>query len=111
MKSCPATPPELVTALADIFPTFMVYREADEGEVKTYHSIFLFDFNPYFAKHAPEFTEKQLKIFSQLLAKCIDAQGSLQSAVETCFLEHAHQMGFARYVRPYLKSARAELAQ
>ncbi len=89
----------------------MVYREADEGEVETYHSVFLVDFNPYFAKHAPEFKERQLKMLSRLLAKCLDAQGSLQNAVETCFLEHVHQMKVARYVRPYLKVARAELTK
>jgi succinate dehydrogenase flavin-adding protein (antitoxin of CptAB toxin-antitoxin module) len=111
MKSCPATPPELVTALTEIFPAFVVCREADEGEVETYHSVFLFDFNPYFAKHAPEFTEKQLKTFSRLLTKCLDDQGSLRNAVETGFLEHLHQMEVARYVRPYLKAAREELAQ
>lgn len=111
MNSCPATPPELIAALTEIFPTFVAHCEADEGEMETYHSVFLSEFNPYFAKHASEFKEKQLKMFSRLLATCLEAQGSLQNAVETCFLEHLHQMEVARYVRPYLKAARAGLTQ
>jgi hypothetical protein len=108
MKAVPESPADLVAALAAIFPAFSVQRDPEDEDELTYHSVFLFYFNPFFGKHAHEFTRKQLTAFSQLLARSLAASGSLSNAVDTCFLEHTGQMNVRQQLGPYLKEALRE---
>jgi hypothetical protein len=109
MKPPPASPAELLTELREIFPTFSPQLDTEEEAELTYHAIFLFEFNPFFGGHIDEFTPRQLKAFARLLARSSSVPGSLENAVDTCFLEHTRQMKVNRELAKYWREAQREL--
>lgn len=100
----PTDAAELVRVLSTIFPGFAVCSDDDEGP-ETFHSVFLFHFNPYFSRHVSEFTPKQLAKLGALLDSAYEAGGNLGNAVDTCFLEHTRQLKVNQQLRPYIKAS------
>lgn len=105
----PSSPGELLAALKAIFPNFAPKLAADEEAELTYHGLFLFEFNPFFSGHIEEFTPMQLKAFAQLIARCSSVPGSLENAIDTCFLEHTSQLKVNRELGKYWREAQRDL--
>jgi hypothetical protein len=109
MRTLPNSPAELQAFLVGVFPSFAADVEADEwppefGEL-TFHRV-MFEFAPFFAKEVDSFSAKQLAAFGQFLQLVEATEGSLENAVSTCFLEHAHQLKVNKKLRPWLGKAR-----
>ena len=107
MKPAPASLDEFIAELVAIFPDFAKRIEPLENDEElSYHSLLLFVFNPFFAKHIEEFTPKQLKRFAELVVRCVNAPGPVENALDTCFLEHTRQMKVNKQLNAYLREAR-----
>ncbi|MBG9390086.1 hypothetical protein [Caenimonas aquaedulcis] len=111
MKPAPSSPSEFLSELNAIFPAFAPQTEPEEEAELTYHAIFLFHFNPFFGENFEKFTPEQLKAFARLLARSSVVPGSLENAVDTCFLEHTRQMKVSRELAKYWREAQRELEQ
>lgn len=107
----PRTPLELAAELTVIFPDFHVELDPDEEHPQSFHSVLLFHFNPFFGRHADEFTPKQLKALAQLVTRCCAAPGDLANAWDTCFLEHSRQMHANRRIAKYLREVHRSMAK
>lgn len=95
MRSIPTTPDELVDALTAIFPSFSIARDEDHPAPLTFHSVFLFDFNPYLAKNSGSFSTRQHRALAALIAAGSASTGSLENAIDTCFIE----AGLGKHIR------------
>lgn len=95
MRSIPTTPDELVDVLTAIFPSFSIARDEDDPSPLTFHSIFLFNFNPYVAKNSDSFSTAQHRALAALIDAGSASTGSLENAIDTCFIE----AGLGKHVR------------
>lgn len=93
MRTAPATPDQLRSALIALFPAFEAEIDAgasDGGDI-TFHSLML-EFTPFFGKNTRSFTEKQMRGLAELINVAIGSPGPLENAMSTCFLEHTRQI-------------------
>ena len=93
----------LLESIYQIFPDFEVEwaEHNSEPEFRTYslHSVYM-AFLPWVAGNA--MTEAQLGRLADFLSNEVSKGGDPANAVDTCFLEHAHQVGIANRLRPIL---------
>lgn len=100
---------DLVNDLVAIFPDFALWwekdSEEDEFRSSSLHSVYM-SFLPFLGDVTP--TQKQWRLLADHLSKAVAAGGDRENAVDTCVLEHLHQVKLNRVVRPLLsKKARA----
>jgi len=94
------TPSDLRASLEDLFPSFKA--EWEDGEVcESLHQV-MFVFTPYFGAHSKEFTVTQLRQLADMINRSVEESDDLENALSTCFLEHLHQIGSERLLKPYL---------
>ena len=104
-RARPRTPEQLLEELFSIFPRYRAgYPGPIHDEAPTFHSV-LIGFSSF--PLAPS-SEAELRDFGVLVSAAVAAGGSLANAFETCLLEHLHQIGAERALRPYLSKAARE---
>jgi hypothetical protein len=99
------SPADLRATLIRLFPDF----EAQCDEAESYHQVIM-ELSPFITRYLEKGPERGAKEFGALVDRMVQAGGAQQSAIETCLLEHASQVGFAKVLKPYLgPAARKEL--
>jgi len=64
----------------------------------------------YFSRNRQSLDERQIRALGVWISEAVTADGDLENAVSTCFLEHAGQVGVNRLLRPFLSAqAKAKL--
>lgn len=105
VRALPRNPEQLLEELFTIFPQ---YREDYSGpihdETPTFHSV-LIGFSSF---RLASSSEAQLRGFGEMVSAAVAAGGPLANAFETCLLEHLHQIGAERALRPYLSKTTRE---
>src|SRR5437899_9887764 len=108
VHTLPQSPEQL---LEELFAIFSQYRTRYSGPIHddrpTFHSV-LMAFTPFFGAESASFSEAQLRSFGALVSAAVAADGSLGDAFETCLLEHLHQIGASRVLRPHLSEIARE---
>lgn len=101
----PETPEQLRAALTTLFPAFEGHIDDDPslGRRLSFHTL-MFDFSPFYGKNSDEFTEQQMRGLAELINLAIAAEGPLENAVCTCFLEGRR---LDRHLRAAMVAARA----
>jgi len=99
----------LLDDIVRIFPEFASYWEADvsgnDVPSPSLHTVYM-SFLPFLAHANP--TPKQWLLIATHLSEAVAAGGDRESAVDTCVLEHLHQVRLDRVLRPLLsKEARS----
>jgi hypothetical protein len=105
-------PQNTLHQLCEIFPPFADWWAEDEtpfedGLVvgvyyeRTHHRV-MADFLSYFAMNHTQFTKTQLEQFGCWVNEAVSADGDLENAVSTCFLEHIRQVKINCMLAPYL---------
>jgi hypothetical protein len=102
-KTClPESADQLLEELFTIFPQ---YRTSYDGPIHddtpTFHSV-LMAFTPFLAEKIHTFSEAQLRQFGKLVSEAVAQGDSLENAFGTCLLEHLHQIGASKTLRPHL---------
>jgi hypothetical protein len=95
---------EFLVALDAGFETEL---EVEEPEDLTLHRVMSL-FAQYFGANSSRFSEKQLRRLGEWLNSSVSVSGELESAVSTCFLEHARQLKVDRLLAPYLSKVAKE---
>ncbi|WP_436044157.1 hypothetical protein [Pseudoxanthomonas sp. LjRoot143] len=95
--------------LALIFPSFPAYWakdiEDDGQPSSSLHYVYM-SLMPFLKKAQP--TQKQWQLLADHLSRAVAAGGDQENAADTCVLEHLHQVGLNRILRPMLsQEARA----
>ncbi len=95
------TADELAAELNGIFPGFTVVRD-DQNDVGFFslHSI-MADFAVWAGMNLLSASDAQLEVLGQWL----DASVAFGDAVSTFLLEHAHQLGLEKLLRPHINAA------
>ncbi len=107
-------PQETLRQLVELFPGFeerwkVENAPPEDGLVDgvyyewTHHRV-MAEFLEYFSKHHDASTEKQLKLLAAWVNSAVEAEGPLENAVSTCFLEHSRQLKVNRVLAPYLSN-------
>jgi len=95
----------LLQSIYRIFPDFEAEwaEHNSEPELRTYslHSVYM-AFLPWVSVAA--ITHGQLNQLADLLSNEVAKGGDPENAVDTCFLEHAHQTGIAKRLGPFLST-------
>lgn len=95
----------LLDELCGIFPDFgsawASEHEDDDEEFRSssLHSVYMC-LLPILSSFHP--TDRQWKEFGEHLSAAVIAGGDRENAADTCVLEHLHQVGFAKKLRPLL---------
>jgi hypothetical protein len=96
---------DLVSELVQIFPQFLPHWEEDneDEEFRTYslHSVYM-SLLPIVSNFNP--TPRQWRLFADHLSAAVAAGGDRENAVDTCVLEHVHQVGLSSVLRPLLSA-------
>jgi hypothetical protein len=90
-----------------LFPRFREHwaqGEPDAGDRLTYHAVML-DFTSFFGGGLAEFSERQVVLLSKLVNAAVATRGEVENAISTCFLEHLHQIGAEKALKPHLSAA------
>jgi len=94
---------DLVKDLDRIFPEFASYWEKENEDEdypsSTLHSVYM-SFLPFLLDAQP--TQKQWRLLAEHLSEAVAAGGDRENAVDTCVLEHLHQVKLNRILRPLL---------
>ncbi len=94
---------ELVADLTAIFPEFLDIWNADTEEdyfpSNSLHAVYQ-SLLPFLGSAQP--TPKQWKRLADHLSREVAAGGNRENAVDTCVLEHLHQVKLNRVLRPLL---------
>ena len=112
MNSLPNSPEGLQDFLVGVFPSFATIVEAEKQECAaeptdlTFHHV-MRDFAWFFAKDLDAFSEQQVARVGEFLRLVLETEGTLENATSTCFLEHAHQLGVEKKLRPWLSRRRS----
>ena len=94
-----------------IFPQYSAFYDGPiHNSTPTFHSV-LMAFAPFFGAEASSFSETQLHSFGELISAAVAAGGSLENAFGTCLLEHLHQIGAERILRPHLSELAREITR
>jgi hypothetical protein len=96
----PDSPVRLLDALVAIFPDFRAEWEPG-GVPATFHEVML-RFTPFFGSRATAASPRELSQLGQLINTSVTGEGPLSNAVATCLLEHLHQIGAWRALKPHL---------
>lgn len=103
---------QLVSDLAAVFPEFSAYWESDRSDDDspsiTLHSVYL-SFLPFLGGCSP--TSLQWQQLANILSREVAAGGERENAVDTCMLEHLHQVKLNRVLRPLLSPAAKSLVR
>jgi hypothetical protein len=91
---------QLLDALVAIFPEFLAEWEPDEVPA-SFHEVML-RFTPFFGSRATTASPRELGRLGDLINESVARDGALSNAVATCLLEHLHQVGAWRALRPHL---------
>lgn len=98
-RALPRSPEQLLEELFAMFPQYRAeYTDPIHDETPTFHSV-LIGFSSF---RLASSSEAQLRAFGELVSAAVAAGGPLANAFETCLLEHLHQIGADRALRPYL---------
>ena len=99
------SPADLRATLIRLFPDF----DSRSEEAETYHQVVM-DLSPFIARYLEQGADRSAKEFGALVNRMVEAGGAQQSAIETCLLEHASQVGCAKLLKRHLSpAARKEL--
>ncbi len=97
---------ELVGDISRVFPEFQAYWLAetadDEFPSESLHSVYQ-SLLPFLGAISP--SPSQWKYLADLLSREVAAGGDRENAVDTCILEHLHQVKLNRILRPLLSPA------
>jgi hypothetical protein len=74
-----------------------------EDENLAFHRV-MHVFTYSFGKFASSLSVAQLRQLAALINACVEIDDVLENAVATCFLEHLHQVGALKVLRPYLST-------
>ena len=103
---------QLLLDLSGIFPEFAAYwareTEGDEFPSKTLHVVYM-SFVPFLGSLSP--TQAQWQRLADLISREVAAGGDRENAVDTCMLEHLHQVKLNRVLRPLLSRAAKSLVR
>lgn len=102
MSSVPQTPEELQEQLFVIFPEYRAHFSGPfhDGPL-SFHSVLL-GFTAFLSRKAAASSPTQLKALGQLVNQAVAGGGELENACDTCLLEHLHQIGLSKTMRPFL---------
>ena len=95
------TPQALAAALTSLFPSFANEVDTENAGSSSYHAVWL-DFSSVSHELLSSASKQSLKSFCVIINTLVDAGGHSESAVSTCFLEHASQIGVRRILLPHL---------
>ena len=95
----------LVDVLSKILREFVAVLAADIEEVESVYMSFL----PLFSASA--LTQHQWRQVADLFSREVAAGGDRENAVDTCVLEHLHQVKLNRVLRPLLSPAAKALVR
>lgn len=94
---------QLVYDLSQALPAFAAYwaedNEDEEFRSTSLHSVYM-SFLPLLA--TSHLTEEQWKHIANLFSREVAAGGDRENAVDTCVLEHLHQVKLNKILRPLL---------
>jgi hypothetical protein len=93
---------DLVSDLIGIFPEFASCWEDnvdEESRSSNLHSVYI-SFLPFLGRIQP--TQRQWQLLADHLSKAVASGGEQGNAADTCVLEHLHQVGLNRVIRPLL---------
>jgi hypothetical protein len=65
----------------------------------------MIDFAAYFGTAASTASPQQLRNMAELVESAIESGGRIANAFDTCFVEHLHQIGAEKVLRPYRAEA------
>ncbi len=93
----------MVAQLQAIFPDFTHEWDEDEwpGMSRTFHGV-VREFTEFFTPSVAESSQSKLQAVASWLNSSVVADGDVENAVSTCFLEHSHQLGLYSLLAPYL---------
>ena len=104
----PQSPEALLDQLCTIFPEYRAaYRGPIHDGAPSVHSV-LISFSMFLGSAAHSASEWQLRSFGKLVSVAVEAGGELENAFGTCLLEHLHQIGAWKPLRPYLSKLARE---
>lgn len=94
---------QLVEDLGRIFPEFPSYWSdevvSDDFPSQSLHAVYM-ALVPFLG--GVDSTQSQLRLLADLFSREVAAGGDRQNAVDTCVLEHLHQIGLNKAIRPLL---------
>ena len=97
---------DLVNDLVEIFAAFASYwvedNEDEEFRSSSLHSVYM-SFLPFLGRSQP--TQAQWQLLANHLSTAVACGGDQENAVDTCVLEHLHQVKLNRVLRPLLSKA------
>ena len=100
---------QLIKDLDDVLPEFSIHWageiEGEEFPSQSLHAVYM-ALVPFLASTIP--TSSQWQSLADLFSREVAAGGDRQNAVDTCVLEHLHQIKLNKIIRPLLSpSAKA----
>jgi hypothetical protein len=111
MNPLPESPDGLGALLSAIFPAFNCAAEDNEWpelhESRSFHAV-MRDFTEFFGRSIDSFSDKQLAQLAELIVLALKQPGSLENAIDTCFLDHTRQIKVNRKLAPWLSKARSK---
>ena len=102
---------QLVLDLSKVFPAFADYWERDiEGDLpsKSLHAVYM-SFLPFLGGSSP--TQAQWQLLASIISREVAAGGNRENAVDTCMLEHLHQVKLNKVLRPLLSEQAKSLVR
>jgi hypothetical protein len=103
----PQSPIELLERLMTIFPEYRAAHNSIHDDAPSFHSV-LIAFSTFFGGPACSMSERQLRLFGELVSTAVESGGQLENAFATCFFEHAEQIGVRKMLRPFLSRTAIE---
>jgi len=97
-----SSPHEFRDELVKLWPVFLTDEDALEAD--TFHAL-VTAFTPYLNLVLSDYTPREARAFGKLVNRMVEAGGSQQNAIETCYLEHASQIGCTKALKPHLNAA------
>ena len=101
MDMAQTRPQDTLHRLCEIFPTFADWWAKEEAPPEDglvdgvyyqwTHNRVMMEFLAYFSANHSQLTEKQFQRLGDWINEAVAADGKLENAVSTCFLEHMRQ--------------------
>src|SRR2546430_1891321 len=108
MTDLPHSPGQLLESLFAIFPEFRAsYQGPLYDEPLSYDPV-LTAFTSDFGVQFRSSRDDQFRAFATLLREAVAADGELERAFSTCFLQHLREVDIDRVFWPYVSSAARE---
>jgi len=93
------SPAQLFERLVALFPSFLA--ELQDEAIESYHQV-VTRLTPVIKGYLGGSPDRTIEEFGHVVNLMVNAGGDRENAISTCLLEHASQLGVAKFIRPYL---------